>query len=195
VTVAKDHLHIFYDPVLNMYSAYSMPFFYQYPNALQFFAEGKKLCGDLENMASGVVVSPPSMPSKNADSDLDRILNALSIFNNKAQIRINDEEQTGINVKEETRMTVKKQTGRSNYYSIRDYVKSRYHECYKIVSYFGFKKETIEFMETIYNKQWDKAGDILTRLTFECDNEECANKIGKFIDMCAKVIDNKEVRE
>jgi len=171
VTVAKDHLHIFYDPVLNMYSAYSMPFFHQYPNALQLFTEGKKLCGDLENMASGVIVSPPSTPPKKADLDLDKILVSLSLRNDKVK------------------------TKGSEYYRSKDFVKSRYPECYEIVKYYGSNKDTVKFMEAIFAKQWDIAENVLTLLAMECTEPECVSRIGKFIDKCRDVINNKEVRE
>jgi len=171
VTVAKDHLHMFYDPVVNMYFAYSMPFFYQYPNAQQLFGEGKKLCSELEKMASGVIVSPPSPPPKNADSELDRIILSLSLRNDKVLMK------------------------GSEYYKTKDYVKSRYPECYEIVKYFGVKKETVKFMEAIYAKQWDIAENVLTLLAMDCYEPECVMRIGKFIDQCREVIVNREVRE
>jgi len=171
VTVAKDHLHIFYDPVVNMYFAYSMPFFYQYPNAQQLFNEGKKLCSELEKMASGVIVSPPSLPPKNADAELDRIILALSLINNRVLTR------------------------GSEYYKAKDYVKSKYPECYEIVKYFGVKKDTVKLMEAIYAKQWDIAENVLTLLAMDCAEPECVVRIGKFIDMCREVIINREVRD
>jgi len=154
-----------------MYSAYSMPFFHQYPNALQLFTEGKKLCGDLENMASGVIVSPPSTPPKKADLDLDKILVSLSLRNDKVK------------------------TKGSEYYRSKDFVKSRYPECYEIVKYYGSNKDTVKFMEAIFAKQWDIAENVLTLLAMECTEPECVSRIGKFIDKCRDVINNKEVRE
>ena len=171
VTVARDHLHMFYDPVVNAYFAYSMPFFYQYPNAQQLFNEGKKLCSELEKMASGVIVSPPSPPPKRADEDLDRIILSLSLRNDRVLMR------------------------GSEYYRVKDYVKSRYPECYEIVKYFGVKKETVKFMEAIFAKQWDIAENMLTLLAMDCYEPECVMKIGKFIDQCREVIVNREVRE
>jgi hypothetical protein len=171
VTVAKDHLHIFYDPVVNAYFAFSMPFFFQYPNAQQLFNEGKKLCSELEKMTLGVIVSPPSPPPKNADSDFDRIILSLSLMNDRVLIRSPE------------------------YYKAKDYVKLRYPECYEIVKYFGVKKETVKFMEAIYARQWDIAENTLTLLAMECTEPECVIKIGKFIDECRKVIINREVRE
>jgi len=171
VTVAKDHLHMFYDPVVNMYSAYSMPFFYQYSNAQQLYTEAKRLCGELEKMASGVVVSPPSTPPKNADSDLDRIILSLSLRSDRAI------------------------TKGTEYHRAKDYVKSRYPECYEIVKYLGVKKETVKFMESIFAKQWDIAENTLTLLAMECTEPECVSRVGKFIDQCREVIIRKEVRE
>jgi len=171
VTVAKDHLHMFYDPIVNAYFAYSMPFFYQYPNAQSLFMEAKKLCGELEKMSLGVVVSPPSTPPKNADADLDRIILSLSLRNDRVL------------------------TKGSEYYKARDYVKSRYPECYEIVKYLGVKKETVKFMESIYTKQWDIAENTLTLLAMECVEPECVAKTGKFIEQCRKVIVNREVRD
>jgi len=171
VTVAKDHLHMFYDPVLNMYFAYSMPFFYQYDNAQQLYTEAKKLCSELEKMASGVIVSPPSTPPKNIDAELDRIILSLTLKNDKVLAR-------GV-----------------EYRRAKDYVKSRYPECYAIVKYFRTNKETVKFMESIFAKQWDIAENVLTLLAMECAEPECLNKIGKFIDECRKIISNREVRE
>jgi len=171
VTVAKDHLHMFYDPIVNMYSAYSMPFFYQYPNAQQLYTEAKRLCSELEKMASGVVVSPPSTPPKNADSDLDRIILSLSLRSDRAI------------------------TKGTEYHRAKDYVKSRYPECYEIVKYLGIKKETVKFMESIFAKQWDIAENTLTLLAMECTEPECVSRVGKFIDQCREVITKKEVRE
>ena len=170
VTVAKDHLHMFYDPIMNAYFAYSMPFFYQYPNAQQLYNEGKKLCSELEKMGSGVVVSSPSPPPKNADSDLDRIILSLSLRSDRVL------------------------TKGTEYHKSKDYVKSRYPECYEIVKYYGVKKETVKFMEAIYTKQWDIAENVLTLLAMECYEPECIGRIGKFIDLCRKVITNREVR-
>ena len=171
VTVAKDHLHIFYDPVVNMYFAYSMPFFFQYNNAQQFYTEAKKLCEELGKMASGVVVSTPSVPPKNIDSELDRVILSLSLKNDKVL------------------------TKGSEYRRAKDYTKSRYPECYEIVKYFGIKKDTIKFMEAIFAKQWDIAENILNLLSMECSEPECVKDIGNFIDECRKVITNREVRE
>ena len=171
VTVAKDHLHMFYDPVVNAYFAYSMPFFYQYTNAQQLYNEGKKLCSELGKLSSGVIVSPPSIPPKNADTDLDRILLSLSLRNDKVL------------------------TKGSEYYRTKDYVKSRYPECYEVVKYFGVKKETVKFMESIFTRQWDIAENTLTLLSMDCYEPECIGRIGKFIDECRKIINNKEVRE
>jgi len=161
---------MFYDPVVNMYFAYSMPFFYQYPNPQIFFTEAKRLCGELEKMASGVVVSPPSIPPKNADSDLDRIILSLSLRSDRAI------------------------TKGTEYHRAKDYVKSRYPECYEIVKYLGVKKETVKFMESIFAKQWDIAENMLTLLAMECVDPECVERIGKFIDECRTIIHNKEVR-
>jgi len=171
VTVAKDHLHMFYDPVVNMFFAYSMPFFYQYTNAQQLFIEGKKLCEELEKMASGIIVSPPSLPPKNADSDLDRIILSLSLRSDRAI------------------------TKGTEYHKSKEYVKTRYPECYEIVRYLGIKKDTVKFMEAIFAKQWDIAENTLTLLAMECVDPECVEKIGKFIDECRRIIHNKEVRE
>ena len=162
---------MFYDPVMNMYFAYSMPFFFQYTNALQLYTEGKKLCSELEKMASGVIVSPPSTPPKNIDADLDKIIVSLSLRNDKAIAK------------------------GSEYYRSKDYVKSRYPECYEIVKYYGIKKDTIKFMESIFARQWDIAENILTSLAMECIEPECISRIGKFIDQCRDVIIKKEVRE
>jgi len=170
VTVAKDHLHVFYDPVVNAYFAYSMPFFYQYPNAQQLFNEGKKLCSELEKMVSGVIVSTPSLPPKNADAELDRIILSLSLKNDRVL------------------------TKGSEYYKAKDYVKSRYPECYEIVKYFGVKKDTVKLMEAIFAKQWDIAENVLTLIAMDCYEPECVARIGKFIDECRKVIINREVR-
>jgi len=117
-----------------------MPFFYQYPNAQQLYTEAKRLCGELEKMASGVVVSPPSTPPKNADVDLDRIILSLSLRSDRAI------------------------TKGTEYHRAKDYVKSRYPECYEIVKYLGVKKETVKFMESIFAKQWDIAENTLTLL-------------------------------
>ena len=171
ITVAKDHLHMFYDPVLNMYFAYSMPFFYQYPNAQQLYTEGKKLCEELGKMASGVIVSTPSVPPKDIDAELDRIILSLSLKNNKVLVR------------------------GTEYHRARDYVKSRYPECYEIVKYMGVNKDTVKFMEAIFAKQWDIAENILTLLAMECAEPECVSRIGKFIDQCREVIIKREVRE
>jgi hypothetical protein len=171
VTVAKDHLHMFYDPVVNMHFAYSMPFFYQYPNAQQLYTEAKRLCGELEKMASGVVVSPPSTPPKNADAELDRIILSLSLRSDRAV------------------------TKGTEYHRAKDYVKSRYPECYEIIKYLGVKKETVKFMESIFAKQWDIAENTLTLLAMECTEPECVSRVGKFIDQCREVIIRKEVRE
>ena len=171
ITVAKDHLHIFYDPVVNMYFAYSMPFFYQYPNPQVFFTEAKKLCEELGKMASGVVVSPPSTPPKNIDSELDRIIVSLSLRNDKVLAR------------------------GTEYRRAKDYTKSRYPECYEVVKHFGVNKETVKLMESIFAKQWDIAENVLTDLAMECSDPECVSKIGKFIDMCREVITKREVRE
>jgi hypothetical protein len=162
---------MFYDPVMNMYFAYSMPFFYQYPNAQQLYTEGEKLCGELEKMASGVVVSPPSTPPKNADMDLDRIIVSLSLKNDNVLTR------------------------GTEYRRAKDYVKSRYPECYEIVKYFGTNKDTVKFMESIFAKQWDIAENTLTLLAMECAEPECVSRIGKFIDQCREVIVKREVRE
>ena len=154
-----------------MYSAYSMPFFYQYPNAQQLYTEAKRLCSELEKMVSGVVVSPPSTPPKNADSDLDRIILSLSLRSDRAI------------------------TKGTEYHRAKDYVKSRYPECYEIVKYLGIKKETVKFMESIFAKQWDIAENTLTLLAMECTEPECVSRVGKFIDQCREVITKKEVRE
>jgi len=170
VTVKDSHLHVFYDPLSKTYRAYSMPIFYSYPNALQFFTEGKNLCKELEEMMSNVVVSPPSLPPPRPDSDLDTIIMKLSLDANKV-IR----------------------TG-SEYLKAKDYVKSRYPECYKIVTYFHYSKEAIKLMESIYVRDWSKAENTLTLLSMECNYPECVERIGSFIDSCKKTILRKEVR-
>ena len=122
-------------------------------------------------MASGVIVSPPSTPPKKADLDLDKILVSLSLRNDKVK------------------------TKGSEYYRSKDFVKSRYPECYEIVKYYGSNKDTVKFMEAIFAKQWDIAENVLTLLAMECTEPECVSRIGKFIDKCRDVINNKEVRE
>jgi len=170
VTVKDSHLHLFYDPISNTYRAYSMPIFYSYPNALQFFVEGKNLCKELEQMMNNVVVSPPSLPPPKPDSDLDTIIMKLSLDADKV-IR-----------------------NGSEYQKAKDYVKSRYPECYKIVSYFHYSKEAIKLMESIYVRDWSKAENTLTLLSMECSYPECVERIGSFIDDCKKIVVRKEVR-
>jgi len=166
ITVANSHLHMFYDPIANRYFAFSMPFFFQYINAPQLFSEGIKLCSQLEEMP----FSAPSVPPKQADSELDRIITSLSVLSDR---------------------TLAKGAG---YRRAKDYVKSRYPECYEIVRYLGVKKDTVKFMESIFARQWDIAENVLTLLSMDCENPECVEKIGKFIERCGKIIRNKEVR-
>ena len=166
ITVANSHLHMFYDPIANAYFAFSMPFFFQYANAPQLFSEGIKLCSQLQEMP----FSQPSVPPKKADSELDRIIASLSVLSDR---------------------TLAKGAG---YHRAKDYVKSRYPECYEIVRYFGVKKDTVKFMESIFARQWDTAENILTLLSMECENSECVDRVGKFIERCGKVIRSKEVR-
>ena len=166
ITVADSHLHMFYDPVTNRYFAFSMPFFFEYVNAPQLFSEGIKLCSQLEEMP----FSAPSVPSKQADSELDRIITSLSVLSDR---------------------TLPKG---AEYRRAKDYVKSKYPECYEIVRYFGVKKDTVKFMESIFARQWDIAENVLTLLSMECENPACVDRIGNFIERCGKIIRNKEVR-
>jgi len=158
---------MFYDPVTNRYFAFSMPFFFEYVNAPQLFSEGIKLCSQLEEMP----FSAPSVPSKQADSELDRIITSLSVLSDR---------------------TLPKG---AEYRRAKDYVKSRYPECYEIVRYLGVKKDTVKFMESIFARQWEIAENVLTLLSMDCENPKCVDRIGKFIEQCSKIIRNKEVRQ
>lgn len=167
ITVADSHLHMFYDPVTNRYFAFSMPFFFEYVNAPQLFSEGIKLCSQLEEMP----FSAPSVPSKQADSELDRIITSLSVLSDR---------------------TLPKG---AEYRRAKDYVKLRYPECYEIVRYLGVKKDTVKFMESIFARQWEIAENLLILLSMDCENPKCVDRIGKFIEQCSKIIRNKEVRQ
>jgi len=157
---------MFYDPIVNRYFAFSMPFFFQYVNAPQLFSEGIKLCSQLEEMP----FSAPSVLPKQADSDLDRIITSLSVLSDRTLAK------------------------GAEYRRAKDYVKSRYPECYEIVRYLGVKKDTVKFMESIFARQWEIAENVLTLLSMDCENPECVDRIGKFIERCGKIIRNKEVR-
>ena len=167
ITVANSHLHMFYDPIASRYFAFSMPFFSQYINAPQLFAEGKKLCSELEKM----MISPPSVPPKEADSELDRIILSLSLLSDRTLAK------------------------GAEYRRAKDYVKLRYPECYEIVRYLGVKKDTVKFMESIFARQWEIAENLLILLSMDCENPKCVDRIGKFIEQCSKIIRNKEVRQ
>lgn len=166
VTVARDHLHIFYDPVVNMYFAYSMPFFSQQPNALQLFMEGKKLCEELAKITPSTTLTP----SKDANLDLDRLLVKLSLFNDQVLTKGEEFEKA------------------------KEYVKQYYPECYKVVRGVGFKKDTIKLLESIFAKDWDTAERTLTLIAMECYEPECVEKYGKYIDLCRETILKREVR-
>ncbi|ACB37271.1 virion structural protein [Betalipothrixvirus uzonense] len=170
VTVTNDHLHMFYDPVLNRYSAFSMPFYASYPNALQLFMEARALCSELEKMVSAPVVSPASTPPKQGDFDLDRLIVKLSLKSGKSIAR------------------------GSEWYRAKDYVHSRYPECWDVAKYFGLKGDVVKFVEAIFAHDFDRAGSILTLLAMDCSSPECVERIGHDIDECRKVISAKEVR-
>ncbi|AOS58391.1 lipothrixviral structural protein [Sulfolobus islandicus filamentous virus 2] len=166
VTVAKDHLHMFYDPVMNMYFAYSMPFFYQYPNAQQLFTEGKKLCEELEKLTPSATLTPP----KSADLDLDRILAKLSITNDKVL------------------------TKGEEYKKAKEYTRTHYPECYAIVKEMGANKDTVKLIEAIFAREWETAERTLTLIAMDCVEPECISRLGKFIDLCRETISRREVR-
>lgn len=166
VTIAKDHLHTFYDPVMNMYFAYSMPSFYQYPNAQQLFTEGKKLCEELDK----ITPSPQLTPPKNADLDLDRLIAKLSLANDKVL------------------------TKGEEYKKAKEYVRKHYPECYGIVKNMGVNKDTIKLVEAIFAREWDVAGRTLTLIAMECADPECVSRLGTFIDACRETISRREVK-
>lgn len=160
VTVKGDHLHMFYDPILNTYHAYTMPIFQTLTNAYQLFVEGKHLCEELEKLVSG----PPSLPTNTQNADLDTILARLNLITGKVQAR------------------------GEMYYKAKDYVKSHYPECFKIVKYFRYNKPALELLYSLYAGKWDTAESVLNVLAMGCSSPECVSEIGDFFNLCRETI-------
>lgn len=172
ITVRDNHLHIYYDPVMNTYHSYSMPMFQIVPNAMLMFTEAKKLCSEAETKASSTPtipgttppVSTPSLPSPTQDMDIDQLLAKLNLSSNKAIKR-------GI-----------------TYRKAKEFVKARYPACFYIVRYFNYDKPSLELLYAIYAKEWTKAESILTGLAMECTSEDCVARMRGMFDECRKVI-------
>lgn len=170
VYVKDSELHIYYNPVTGTYQAYQTPILSYVPSAGLLFAEGEKLCKELEKMSvstpkvpgTGGMVSTPSLASNDSDAGVDTIIARLNLETNRLVAR------------------------GETYKKAKEYVRLNFRECYEIIAYFGIDKPEVELIYAIYGREYQRAENVLSRIAMDCTEPECIQRIGQFFDECRK---------